>query len=174
MGFRAPNARELISGFADHMLAHDLGGNHYADPQLALRDNPAEILPQELEALRAMMVAQLNDGDSFQRWFGEFISQSRHELDIAPPEPPYQAGEVYELLQAGEVLERLGGIRVLRIAERCYINGEPLDCENAVALDTLARHTCLNAAALGCALDDPAFLTALTGLINSGYWFFQD
>ncbi|WP_420299753.1 JmjC domain-containing protein [Edwardsiella tarda] len=174
VGFRAPNARELISGFADHMLAHDLGGNHYADPQLAARDNPAEILPQELDTLRAMMIAQLSDGEHFRQWFGEFISQSRHELDIAPPEPPYQAGEIYELLQAGEVLERLGGIRVLRLAEACYVNGERLECSNTAALDTLARHACLNAASLGEALEDPAFLTILTGLINSGYWFFQD
>lgn len=174
VGFRAPNARELISGFADHLLAHDLGGEHYSDPQLTARDNPAEILPQELDALRTMMIAQLNDGDSFQRWFGEFISQSRHELDIAPPEPSYQVGEVYELLQSGETLERLGGLRVLRIAQVCYVNGERLECQNAAALDALARAVTLDAATLGDTLDDPAFLSTLTALINSGYWFFQD
>ena len=32
VGFRAPNGRELISGFADYMLAHELGSYRFSDP----------------------------------------------------------------------------------------------------------------------------------------------
>ncbi|XNM58901.1 cupin domain-containing protein [Escherichia coli] len=31
VGFRAPNTRELISGFADYVLQRELGGNYYSD-----------------------------------------------------------------------------------------------------------------------------------------------
>ena len=111
VGFRAPNGRELVSGFADYVLARELGSKRYGDPDVKLREHPAEILPQEVDALRQMMLDLVQQPEHFQHWFGEFISQSRHELDLAPPEPPYQAGEIYELLQQGEALQRLRAAR---------------------------------------------------------------
>ncbi len=32
VGYRAPNARELFSGFADYVLQRELGSQRYADP----------------------------------------------------------------------------------------------------------------------------------------------
>ena len=52
VGFRAPNGRELVSGFADYVLARELGSKRYGDPDVKLREHPAEILPQEVDALR--------------------------------------------------------------------------------------------------------------------------
>ncbi|QUI97457.1 hypothetical protein KCP76_25005 [Salmonella enterica subsp. enterica serovar Weltevreden] len=44
------------------------------------------------------------------------FSQSRHELDIAPPEPPYQPDEILHALKQGEVLGIVSaGFAVLRI-----------------------------------------------------------
>lgn len=88
VGFRAPNTRELISGFADYVLQRDLGNTYYSDPDMPSRNHPADILPQEMDKLRNMMLDLINQPAHFQQWLGEFISQSRHELDIAPPEPP--------------------------------------------------------------------------------------
>ncbi|MBX4308671.1 hypothetical protein K4G96_23995, partial [Mycobacterium tuberculosis] len=87
----------------------------YADPDVPSRDHPADILPTELDRLREMMLGLINQPEHFKQWFGEFITQSRHELDVAPPEPPYQPDEIYDALQQGDTLERLGGLRVLRI-----------------------------------------------------------
>jgi len=39
VGFRAPNGRELISGFTDYVLAHDLGSRRYRDPDIRLREH---------------------------------------------------------------------------------------------------------------------------------------
>ena len=49
VGFRAPNARELISGFADYVLQRELGSTYYSDPDLPPRDHPADVLPQEMD-----------------------------------------------------------------------------------------------------------------------------
>ena len=46
VGFRAPNTRELISGFADYVLQRELGSTYYSDPDLPPRDHPADVLPQ--------------------------------------------------------------------------------------------------------------------------------
>lgn len=82
VGFRAPNTRELISGFADYVLQRELGGNYYSDPDVPPRAHPADVLPQEMDKLREMMLELINQPEHFKQWFGEFISQSRHELDI--------------------------------------------------------------------------------------------
>uniref|UniRef100_UPI0024BE2AC8 JmjC domain-containing protein n=1 Tax=Escherichia coli TaxID=562 RepID=UPI0024BE2AC8 len=37
VGYRAPNARELFSGFADYVLQRELGSQRYADPDVPSR-----------------------------------------------------------------------------------------------------------------------------------------
>ncbi|KEA52734.1 hypothetical protein DT73_11600 [Mangrovibacter sp. MFB070] len=173
VGFRAPSGRELISGFADHVLQRELGGKRFEDPDVPSRAHPAEILPSELDGVRAMMLALVNDEDQFNSWFGEFISQSRHELEIVPPEPPYQSDEVYDALQQGEELNRPGGLRVLRINDAVFVNGEKLHSSNQQALFALADNLAIGKDKLGDALEDPSFLAMLTTLVNSGYWYFE-
>ncbi|MFF6012173.1 JmjC domain-containing protein [Rahnella sp. R3(2024)] len=174
VGFRAPNTREMISGFADHVLSRELGSHRYTDPDLVEREHPAEVQPAELDKLRGMMLELINNPEHFNSWLGEFISQSRHELDLAPPEPPYQAGEIYELMASGETLERVGGLRVLRVGDVCYVNGEAMTSEQTAAVDAMARHKTVTREMLGDALDDPSFLALLSALVNSGYWYFND
>ncbi|WP_410015732.1 JmjC domain-containing protein [Sodalis sp. C49] len=174
VGFRAPSGRELVSGFADYVLAQELGSQRYSDPTLTPRADPSAVLPEEIDALRAMMMDLVQQPDRFNHWFGEFISQSRHELDIAPPEPPYQAGEIYDLLQQGDQLHRLGGLRVLKVGEECYVNGEQIVTQHKQALAVLAGAYVISGAQFGAALDDPSFLALLTALINSGYWYFKN
>ncbi|AIX74091.1 MAG: cupin domain-containing protein [Mixta calida] len=174
VGFRAPSGRELISGFADFVLARELGGRRYSDPDIAARDCPSEILPQEIAGIRDLMLEVIDQPEQFRQWFGEFISQSRHELDIAPPEPPYQPDEIYDALQQGDRLTRLGGLRVLKIGDAVFINGEQLESAHPAALSALADKQTLNLNDFAEALDDPAFLAQLAGLVNSGYWFFNE
>ncbi|SQC42161.1 putative enzyme [Klebsiella pneumoniae] len=145
VGYRAPNARELFSGFADYVLQRELGSQRYADPDVPSRDHPADILPTELDRLREMMLGLINQPEHFKQWFGEFITQSRHELDVAPPEPPYQPDEIYDALQQGDTLERLGGLRVLRIDGEVFVNGEKINSPHRPALDALATHLTLRA-----------------------------
>lgn len=174
VGFRAPNAREMVSGYADYILARELGSKRYGDPELVEREHPALVLPQELDSMRNMMLELVGNPEHFNSWFGEFISQSRHELDLAPPEPPYQAGEIYELLESGESLQRLCGLRVLRVGDVCYVNGEAMTTEHLAATDAIARHMTVTRDMLGDALEDPSFLALLSALVNSGYWYFND
>jgi len=174
VGFRAPSSREMVSGFADYVLSRELGSKRYSDPELVRREHPAEVQQHELDGLRNMMTDLVASPEHFNSWFGEFISQSRHELDVAPPEPPYQPGEVYEFLESGEALQRLGGLRVLKVGDRCYVNGEPIVTEHTAAADALSRNLSVTQAMLGDALEDPSFLALLCALVNSGYWYFDE
>ncbi|MBN1086204.1 cupin domain-containing protein [Erwinia aphidicola] len=174
VGFRAPSGRELISGFADYVLASGLGSRRFSDPDVQPREHHAEILPAELAGIRAMMLEVIDQPQHFNQWFGEFISQSRHELDIAPPEPPYQPDEIYDALQQGDKLSRLGGLRVVSIGEAVFINGEQVESPHRAALTALANQLTLGQELLGDALDDPSFLAQLAALVNSGYWYFPE
>ncbi len=124
-----------------------------------------------MDKLREMMLELINQPEHFKQWFGEFISQSRHELDIAPPEPPYQPDEIYDALKQGDVLVHRG-LRVLRIGDDVYANGEDR-FPHRPALDALASNIALTAENFGDALEDPSFLAMLAALVNSGYWFFE-
>lgn len=53
VGFRAPNSRELISGFADYVLQRELGNTYYSDPDMPSRKHPADILPLAMPAVAA-------------------------------------------------------------------------------------------------------------------------
>lgn len=61
VGFRAPSGREMISGFADYVLQRELGSYRYSDPDVPAREHPADILPEELDKLRGMMLDLINE-----------------------------------------------------------------------------------------------------------------
>ncbi|WP_127958269.1 cupin domain-containing protein [Serratia microhaemolytica] len=174
VGLRAPNGRELLSSYADHILEQELGSERYRDADLQPRRQAAEILPHEVDKLRQMIIDLVQQPEHFTHWLGEFISQPRHELDVAPPEPPYQCDEVHQLLLAGERLQRLGGLRVLSIGEQLFVNGEKINAHHQHGSEQLCQHWVISADQLADALHDLPFLSTLTELINSGYWYFKD
>ena len=174
VGFRGPNGRDLISSFADYALENDLGGEHYSDPDLTCREHPGRVEEYELDRLRDMMIAMINQPEDFKQWFGRFATTPRHELDIAPAEPPYEVDEVVGALMDGETLTRLSGLRVLHIGDNFFINSEKLETVDPQAADALCRYTLLGKEQLGAALANPAFAAELTGLINQGYWYFDE
>ncbi len=174
VGFRGPNGQDLISSFADYVLENDFGCEHYADPQLTLRDNPGRVETSEVDKIRNMMTDLIQQPEAFNQWFGSFITTPRHELDIAAAEPPYTASEVITALRQGEELNRLSGLRVLEIGNAFFVNSEPLDVSHQKAASALCRFTRLSHTELGDALEDLQFIRELTNLINQGYWYFDN
>lgn len=55
-----------------------------------------------------------------------------------------------------------------------FINSEQLETADVNGADALSRYTQLGQAELGVALNNPAFVEELTGLINQGYWYFDE
>ncbi len=174
VGFRGPNGRDLISSFADYALENDLGNEHYSDPDLTCREHPGRVEEYELDRLRGMMIEMINQPEDFKQWFGRFATTPRHELDIAPAEPPYEPKEIVDALTDGEALTRLSGLRVLQVGDSFFINSERLEICDSTAADALCRYTILGKEELGEALRNPAFIAELTELVNQGYWFFNE
>ena len=121
-----------------------------------------------------MMIDMIKQPEDFKQWFGRFVTTPRHELDIAPVDPPYTTDEVLDALRAGDMLTRLSGLRVLEIGGSFFIHSERHDTVDTGAMDVLCRYTEVDPQQLGEALNNPAFVAELTGLINQGYWFFDE
>lgn len=88
IGFRAPARSELVAGWSEHVLDTLVDDDRYADPGLAMQDNPGEIAAPALARLQAMVAEAMVDADAFAQWFGEFTTAPKeHELDWRPEEP---------------------------------------------------------------------------------------
>ena len=176
VGFRAPSQRDLFSSFADQLLADESGNLRYSDPELQQTSAPGAINPHEVQRLRNLMQELLHSPE-FDRWLATYLSQPRHELDLQPVDPPFAEGEIYDRLQEGEVLWRLGGLRAFYLhsdTNTCYIAGEAFSVpQGASALaQTLCDSTRLDGDSLVAYLESPVLLAWLTMLINCGYWYF--
>ena len=121
-----------------------------------------------------MMIEMINQPEDFKQWFGRFITTPRHELDIAPAEPPYEPQEVLDALMDGEVLTRLGGLRVLQVGDGFFVNSDRFETVAPQAAEALCRHLLIGKDELGEALNNPTFIAELTGLVNQGYWYFDE
>ena len=88
IGFRAPSRGELIAGWAQSVVAELEDDDRYADPDLALQDNPGEISAEALAQMQAMVAERLLDPEGFSQWFGEYCTAPKdHEIDWRPERP---------------------------------------------------------------------------------------
>ena len=178
VGFRAPNQRDLLSQFADHLIDTELGNQRYSDAELKLRSSKGELDQTEAEKVKQLMIAAINDDAVFKTWLGNSMSQPKHEMDLAPLEEPYTLDDVLTLLSDDDVIfERLGGTRAIYqiIDEQVLlsINGVNYmhDIEELELIKKLTDHTCLTATDINSSKNNHIFLKTFTTLLNEGIWF---
>lgn len=96
IGMRAPSQAELLLDFAEELAASLPEQSRYADPDLALPDDPSEIDEAAFARVRAALASlQALDETTMRRWFGRFITQYRSAGELAAPAraPSLQATE---------------------------------------------------------------------------------
>ncbi|OCW97848.1 cupin domain-containing protein [Alishewanella sp. HH-ZS] len=182
VGFRAPAQKDLLTGLADYLLDNDITGKRFSDPQRSLTGNIGAISEQDLDQVQQLLVQLVSDRDKLPLWFGQYITQAKHELDQQEPDPHYQAEEIAEYLEEGSVLARLGGLRCSYYQAnessdiQLFINGTTivLPAEEQVTAQLLCdskridQQQCLHFTAR------EERLLLLTDLINQGLWYFEE
>jgi 50S ribosomal protein L16 3-hydroxylase len=143
IGFRAPSRHELIAAWCDDMLGGLSDDDRYADPGLAVQDNPGEISAQSLAQLQAMIAERLLDRDGFAGWFGRFNSTPRYpEVDWSADEPIDPAD-----LREGGTLARNPASRFSFVrgtdALMLFVDGESYECRGEAG--DLAERLCAEA-----------------------------
>ena len=157
IGFRAPSRHELITSFADDLVAEMEDDDRYADPGLPPQTNPGEISADALAALQQMVTEKLADRDAFARWFGEYTSAPKYPEVDWQPEEPAEAEQLQEWIANGERLtrnpaSRFSFVRAEGGAVLLFVDGECFETVEEAAVF----------AELLCAQDDMVVDASLT------------
>jgi 50S ribosomal protein L16 3-hydroxylase len=126
IGFRAPTAQELGTGFLDRLRdSLDLEGR-YRDPALALSRAPAKI-GRDLQAYAADVLSQLSwDERSIARFVGAHLTEPKPTVAFAPPRRPLSlAAFARRASRAGLRLD--SRTQLLYDASHLFINGDVLE-----------------------------------------------
>jgi 50S ribosomal protein L16 3-hydroxylase len=124
VGFRAPHQKEMLQSFVQFCSQIEGDEIFYTDQTLPEHREPGLILPGELQRLRELMLAGLQDEKLFMRWIGGFLTEPRsfHEpLDKAVSEKSLLAG-----LKKGRAVERAEGARLAfyNVGEKLHFAAE--------------------------------------------------
>jgi len=125
VGFKSPTAQELAYGFLDWLAEHlDLQGM-YADPDLKLQDNSAEISPAMIEQVAHMLNGIRWTRADIAAFLGGYLTEPKPNVFFDPPDEPLErAAFVHTLKTRGG---KLDARTLLLWSEEAgfHINGEP-------------------------------------------------
>lgn len=173
IGFRSPKEQELLSNFADYVLANDIGDVHLHNPELSPQTNHGEIQASDEKLLTEMLKSALNSPQTIKQFLGEMLSQSRHQLDVIEPEQPLSELELRFHFESHGTLCKVSGLKALYHQdsnEQVFINGEVFNVEDPKLVHILCNSDHIDSDNLPEPLT-AASVTLLTELVNKGYWY---
>lgn len=133
VGFRAPARGDLISDWADDLLAELPPDDRYADPGLPAQDNPGEITPGAIAALHGLVTEKLQDSAAFARWFGRYTTAPKYPDVDWRPDTPLQRERLAQAVLYRNPASRFAFIRNGQQAVWLFVDGQCFDCRDACA-----------------------------------------
>lgn len=180
VGFRAPDQKDLISSFADHIIDNEAGQLRYSDPDLLPRHSVGEVNKEDRQQIKQLLQQLLEDQHSLTEWIGKTLSEPKHEMDLAPLEPQISSTELDTWLTENPLITRAGGVRAIYQqvdnAILLSVNGDnfSLPAQHLNAVKQLTDTTTFELIAIKEALSCLEFKQTLTRLINDGSYFVDD
>ncbi|AMO35653.1 cupin domain-containing protein [Thauera humireducens] len=159
IGFRSPTAQEIGSEFLGWLQERICLEGLYADPDLALQQNSAEISSRMVDQIERMLAGIRWSRTDVEAFVGAYLTEPKSHVFFDPPEEPLGRKRFDTALRArGFALDPRS--LLLFSAAGFHLNGEPLEIDAALrdALATLAHRRALPADAFA---DAPDGLTAL-------------
>ncbi len=182
VGFRAPAQKDLLTGLTDYLIDHEIVGKRFSDATRQLTPDVGAISEADLDQVQQLLLQLVSDRQLLPKWFGQYITQAKHELDQQEPDPHYSEDDIAEYLAEGSVLARIGGLRC------CYYQADPqsdiqlyIDGDN-IMLPAEERQTAvLLTQGPRISQQDALHFTArperlqlITALLNQGLWYFEE
>jgi len=180
VGFRATQAINLLSGYADHLIDNELGGDLLEDPQRVSTTQSGEVSNHDYASIKQQLQNLLDDENTFKSFTGKFLTAPKHELDLMPSDEPFAAEEVSELLGIHGI-KRLGGLRAFYFEDTIeqgffYINGEEYQVD--IKIIDIVKLLCNNVVVMPTELapwcENDAFITLMIDMLNQGFWFWVE
>ena len=180
IGFRANSAISLLSGFADHLIDNELGGQLLEDPQRKAITNSGEVTNSDYANIKQQLQNLLDDDKLFKNFVGNFLTNAKHELDIMPSDEPFESAEVSEFLTL-HAIKRLGGLRAFYFEDTLndgifYLNGEQINFNSEIApvIKLLCNQVVVTPSELAPWSTNEHFVSLMVGLLDQGYWFWTE
>lgn len=174
VGYKATNATELLSGFADYLIDFDTAPQLLSDKQRG-QSRYGQVDNADLVRLKLLLQQTLNDEEKLADFIGVHYSQSLSELDLAQDDYTFE-----EWLDAfAELpLHKLYAVKMLYVEPTIeqgmfYVDGERHQLDAAPDLLRLlcdCAVLCMNDIA-ACS-DSEIVLHWLWQSTNRGYWYF--
>ena len=168
VGFRTPTSQDMLSHFTDYVLDNVPNGIFYQDPNLQLSTTPYQIHDNEIEKLKTQLCQLITDPNLFNDWFGKYITQPMHELNIIPLDPPYTLQELQKDIACGVQLYRVPSVRIFKLGKKGFIHGRVIPLEESY-IDLLCQKEVLTTDDL----QDITLLSGLLDLVNEGFWYVE-
>jgi 50S ribosomal protein L16 3-hydroxylase len=175
IGLRAPSAGELMVEFAEFVAERAAGRVRFTDPSIVPGRSPGQLDAASFSRVQALMDhACAIDDDTRERWFGQFITRYRLNVEPTPRPRAIKPQAFIERLRAGKQLSRNPFSRMAwrgtaQQRAELYICGECYSTSVAVA-QQLADHRSAGLAQLQAAIAEPESLALLVNLFNAGHF----
>lgn len=176
IGFQAPHAQELLSGFADLLLDEDKLNTRFSDKGRKPCTNNA-MSKEDFLALKEFMMSATQESPELPRFIGQYLTKSHHELDIVLPDEEI-TDQCLLSLEDDTTLNRVLGLKVLiieNLPDCIFVNGETIPThhynEELVAL--LLNQPTLTIKSIKSFLSCLKNRQLLTSVINNGLWYLE-
>jgi 50S ribosomal protein L16 3-hydroxylase len=173
VGFRAPHQKEMLQSYVQFCSQLESPDVFYSDQEMPESREPGLVLPGELQRLRELMLAGLQDEQLFMKWIGGFLTEPRsfHEpLDQTVSGKTLRAG-----LKQGRAVERAEGVRFAfyPVGEKLHFAAEGecfvLDASLTDLVALLCRQQEYSAHDLNVHSEKLGFIELLCHLWNQSY-----
>ena len=144
IGFRAPTAQELGTAFLDWLRDNMTLDGRYADPDLAVADEPARIGARMQAACAAMLAAIRWDPATIARFVGCYLTEPKpHVIFDRPQRPAALRRFAFTARRRGLRLDRR--TQILYDGRNVYVNGASVAWPRGTAkvLKGLANRRCI-------------------------------
>lgn len=179
MGYRSPKSQELLSNFADFVLAHDRGDTHMLQPKQSLQTDAGMLSSTDMQVLTQMLKDELNDSAFINKFLGCMLSQSRHQLNIIEPVELWERDDVMQHIQTAEPIFKVLGLRCYYHQEKpdtLYINGEifHIEADMRPFASLICNQSALTSQDLQPLTAQPGVLEFICQLLNKGYLYIDE
>lgn len=177
IGFRAPALAHLLERVVDVVLENAGATKLFADTAREPAHHSGELTDRDLEALRAQLMALLDDKTALRAAVAPFLSEAKYE-DYEPQGEEFSVNEVREAFESGAFLRRDPASRCLYTLQgdtpdALFINGQEVEFPPSITdfVRLLADHRQVDASALGNWQANDEAMLWLTEQLELGYWF---
>jgi len=159
IGFRSPTAQELGTEFLGWLQERICLEGLYADPDLTLQQNSAEIGSRMIDQIEGMLASIRWSRADIEAFVGAYLTEPKSHVFFEPPEEPLSRKRFGTALRdRGFALDPRS--LLLFSAAGFHLNGEPLEID-ATLRDTIAALAHRRALPASAFADAPDGLTAL-------------